>query len=109
MFHLLLPQDFFPEDWGWQAVDVYVPHQVHTGAMRELRTFGFVSTQWSRWEPPFAFPAVLATVGYDPRRRQFRALYNPPLGTPPEEIPRVALRERYGYSGDLARLADVSG
>lgn len=107
MFLLLLPRDFVPEDYGWEPPDVKDPH-VHQIAMVELNRYGFVSTQWPRWETPFLYPACLRTMGYDAQRRQFRAGYSPPLGSPPDTISRAALRERFGYTGDLTDTPAVS-
>lgn len=103
-----VPENFRPEDYGWEVSNPIVPHQQLASAMQELHHFGFVSTQYSRWQIPFRFPAVLTIADYDADTRQYKACYMPPFEWHTEKVSRPQILEeiRWGIgstSGSPAR------
>ncbi|MEV7902140.1 hypothetical protein [Streptomyces anulatus] len=79
MYLLRLPESFVPEDHGWVARNVVVPHQQLQSAMRELHRFGFVSTNYVRTKAGSDDIAGLVITGYDSEARQYLCMYNPPF------------------------------
>lgn len=86
MFQLAVPEPFQPEDYGWEVSNPIVPQQQLQAAMQELHRYGFVSTQYKRWQIPFSYPAVLTVAGYDSGRRLYRLYYMPPFECPDKEF-----------------------
>lgn len=97
MFQLAVPEPFRPEDYGWEVSNPIVPQQQLQAAMQELHRYGFVSTQYKRWQIPFSFPAVLTVAGYDPSRRLYRLFYMPPFECPDEEVTREEILREIQY------------
>lgn len=94
MYTLHVGEDFEPADFGWEPSNPVVAHQQHAQAMYELHRFGFVSAQYSRFQVPFAHPAVLTIAGYDAGSRRYRLFYMPPFECPGRKVTRdVLLRE----------------
>lgn len=112
MFQLAVSEPFRPEDYGWEVSNPIVPQQQLQAAMQELHRFGFVSTQYKRWQIPFSFPAVLTVAGYDAGQRLYRLFYMPPFECADKEFTRgEILREiRYGtgWWGDSPERPFVS-
>ncbi|MFH9731840.1 hypothetical protein [Streptomyces sp. NPDC017260] len=99
MFTLVASDDFRPEEYGWEVSNPVVPSQQLQAAMQELHRFGFVSTQYARWQVPYAMRFVLTVAGYSPERRMYRLFYMRPFECPGEEITRGVLWDeiRWGY------------
>lgn len=86
MYLLRLPGDFVPENHGWVVRNPLVPHQQLQSAMRELHTFGFVSTNYTRPTAGCEFPAGLVVTGYDAGANQYLCMYNPPSECREEKV-----------------------
>jgi hypothetical protein len=100
MYLLRLPEDFVPEEYGWEVRNPIVPHQQLQAAMYELHRYGYVSTFYVRSEPDSDLSASLAFTGYDAVRREYRCMYCPPSERSDREVTAAQLREEIrGYVG----------
>ncbi|MFC9505437.1 hypothetical protein [Streptomyces sp. NPDC057002] len=94
MYQLRFPKGFRrPEEYGWQVTNPIVPHQRLQAAMQELHRFGFVSTQFTRWQIPFRFPAGLVFMGYDSDTDQYYGMYTPPFECRERKVTRLEIWE----------------
>lgn len=99
MYILTVPEDFRPEEYGWEVSNPIVAHQQVEAAMQELHRFGFVSTQYTRVQIPCPMRFVLTLADYSAEHRMYRVLYMRPFECGDEEVTRGALWDeiRWGF------------
>lgn len=86
MYYGLMPHGLVPEEHGWTVANPIAPHQQLPTTMMELHRFGFVSTHWMRWQPPFTYPAGLAFLDYHQPTGRYIGLYSPPFECPDRKV-----------------------